>query len=995
MSAKTERNSEITFNRLCSKLDLTKENGLVDVSSDAKDEFQRYILKQAKEKLGADAKIFFLKPDMGPSIPLVYFYKLESKDSRKIAELHKLVWNMGRAPLLFVILPEVVLIYNAYEPPKMSDGQLDGQAGFIEDLKLFVEAEAEIEKLMKYRRSELVTGSYWQKHSENFKKEKRVYRTLLKNLDFMRRKLIEQGLSTDIVHSLLVRSIFIKYLEDRTDRNHYNVFPQGFFAVYLADATCFTDLLSDSSATYKLFRDLNNKFNGDIFTFEEEEENKVSTHHLKLLQRLLKGEEYLESRQMTLWPLYSFDVIPIELISNIYQQFFHYEKDKKGKKTGGTQYTPYHLVTFLMDDVLPWDGENTEIKILDPSCGSGVFLVEAYRRLISRWMQANPGKHPSISDLTDILKKNIFGVDIDRKAIQIAALSLYLTICDYLEPRYIREEVTFEPLINSHLFVSDFFEKDAPFLDEKYDLIIGNSPWESELTEPARKYIERSGKPVGDKQSSQAFLWQVAELCNPDGEICMIVSSKGLLFNRSKTNQEFRKLFLSTFNVKTIINFSALRHDLFSEAVGPGAAVIFSPDGRDYRSIFYCSPKPSYSPQDDWLLIIEPQDIAQIPKDEAIENDIIWKVAMWGNPRDYELIKRLSRLPSLGEICEKKEWIDGEGFIIGNREYEVPELSGKPYVDVRKLQRFTMNEESLPINEETQYNRHAKTKREIFQGPHLLIKQSPKAGVGLIAALLRKDAVFRHSILGIHGKESDLNQLAACCLVINTKIALYYELLTSRSWLVERDAFEKEEIMNLPMPENIDRNISYEYLQKLSKNPKADEINRIATDLYGLDESEIILIDDTIEFTLDYFRRKDKSITTKPVDEDTLRTYVDTFCNVLNNSFSSPKKVFAGTGFLGKSPLLVVSAHLEDKTKESVVKIYFQEHKLRDLLNKLEKTLINESPPGIYIRRNIRRYSGDTIYIVKPNQMRYWTKSAAFHDADETYADIMSLWGSF
>jgi len=997
MGVETDRNSEITFNRLCSKLDLTKENGLVDVSSDAKDEFQRYILKQAKEKLGADAKIFFLKPDMGPSIPLIYFYKLESRDSRKIAELHKLVWNMGRAPLLFVILPEVVLIYNAYKPPKMSDGRLDDQVGLIEDLNLFIEADTEIKKLTKYHRSELVTGSYWQKHSEKFKKEKRVYRTLLDNLDFMRRKLIEEGLSPDIVHSLLVRSIFIKYLEDRMDKEGYHAFPEGYFAKYLPGAECFADLLSNREATYSLYRDLDDKFNGDIFTFEEEKENKVRKHHLKLLQRLLKGEEYLESRQMALWPLYSFDVIPIELLSNIYQQFFHYEKDKKGKKTRGTHYTPYHLVTFLMDEVLPWDGKNTDFKVLDPSCGSGVFLVEAYRRLISRWMQANPGKHPSMSDLTDILKENIFGVDIDRKAIQIAALSLYLTICDYLEPRYIWEEVTFEPLINSHLFVSDFFEKDAPFLDEKYDLIIGNSPWESELTEPARKYIERRGKPVGDKQSSQAFLWQVAELCNLDGEICMIVSSKGLLFNRSKTNQEFRKLFLSTLNVKTIINFSALRHDLFSEAVGPGAAVIFSPDGiEDSQPIFYCSPKPSYSPQDDWLLNIEPQDIAHIPKDEAIENDIIWKVAMWGNPRDYELIKRLSRRPTLGEICEKKEWIDGEGFIIGNRKYEVPELSGKPYVDVRKLQRFTMDEESLPINEKIHYYRHAKTKREIFQGPHLLIKQSPKAGVGLIAALLRKDAVFRHSILGIHGKESDLNQLAACCLVINTKIALYYELLTSRSWLVERDAFEKEEIMNIPMPENIlNLNISYEFLKDLSKNPKADEINRIATDLYGLNESEIILIEDTIKFTLDYFRRKDKSIAVKPVDKKTLRNYVDTFCNVLNKSFSSPKKVFAGTGFLGKSPLLVVSAHLEDKTKESVVKIYFQEHKLRDVLNKLEKTLINESPPGIYIRRNLRRYSGDTISIVKPNQMRYWTKSAALHDADETYANIMSLWGSF
>ena len=459
---KRERNSEITFNRLCSKLDLTKENGLVDVSSDAKDEFQRYILKQAKEKLGADAKVFFLKPDEGPSIPFVYFYTLESKDSRKIAALHKLVWNMGRAPLLFVILPEVVLIYNAYKPPKMTDGRLDDQAGLIDDLNLFIEAE--IEKLMKYHRSELVTGSYWQKHSEKFKKEKRVYRTLLDNLDFMRRKLIDHGLSPEIVHSLLVRAIFIKYLEDRTDRNHYNVFPRGFFEKYSADATCFTDLLSDRSATYKLFRDLNNKFNGDIVTFEDEEENKVSRQHLELLQRLLKGEEYLERRQIALWPLYSFDVIPIELISNIYQQFFHYERDMNGRETGGTHYTPYHLVTFLMDYVLPWDGEHTGITILDPSCGSGVFLVEAYRRLISRWMQANPEKQPSISDLTDILKKNIFGVDISRKAIKIAALSLYLTICDYLEPRYILEEATFEPLINTHLFVSDFFEKDAPFL---------------------------------------------------------------------------------------------------------------------------------------------------------------------------------------------------------------------------------------------------------------------------------------------------------------------------------------------------------------------------------------------------------------------------------------------------------------------------------------------------------------------------------------------------
>jgi len=995
MDVEVERNGG-SFDRLCSTLDLTKENGLVEIDSDTDDEFQRYILKQAKEKLDIDA-IFFLKPEIGPSIPLIYFRKLESKeDHHKIAELHQLIWNMGQAPLLFVVLPTTVLIYNAYEPPKkLDDGRLDYQAGLIEELELYVEAETKIKKRLKYHRSELVTGSYWQKHGEQFKKEKRAYQTLLHNLDFMRVKLVEHGLLADIVHKLLNRSIFIKYLEDRKDKEGHNVFPEGYFARHLQGAKCFTDLLSDRGATYSLFRDLNDKFNGDIFIINGEEE-KTTQEHLILLRKLLKGDAYLDSGQMALWPLYSFDVIPIELISNIYQQFLHHERNNE--KTG-QYYTPCHLVTFLMDEVLPWNGDNTDLKVFDPSCGSGVFLVEAYRRLISRWMQANPGQRPSILDLTDILTKNIFGVDIDSKAIRIAALSLYLTMCDYLEPRQIWEGVKskplFKPLINNNLFESDFFEKDALFSDEKYDLIIGNPPWQSELSEPARIYTTENNKPVGDNQICQAFLWRVGELCKPDGKICMIVSSKGLLFNRSTPNREFRKQFFSSFNVKTIINFSALRHVLFSKAVAPCAAVVFSPDKTDdSQPIFYCSPKPSYSPQDDWLLVIEPHDIAHISKDEAIESDIIWKVAMWGNPRDYELIKRLSKQSNLGEICEKNGWIHGDGFITGNRKDEVPELSGKPYVAVRKLERFTMDEESLPINEETHYYRHAKTKREIFQGPHLLIKQSPTAGVGLIAAILKNDAVFRDRILGIHGKEKDLNQLALCCSVVNTKIALYYEMLTSRSWLVERDAFEKEEIMNIPMPKNLsDQNIDYEFLKDLSKNPEANEIvNELVANWFGIDETDMILINDSVDFTWDYFRRQNKSAAVEPVTEMVLGDYSDIFCKVLNNSFSSQKKVFFGTVFPGESPLQVVSVRLVDESEEAATKTQVQEHELKDVLDKLDKILIEERSPSIYIRRNLRRYSGHTISIIKPNQRRYWTKSAALRDADETYADIMSLW---
>ena len=69
--------------------------------------------------------------------------------------------------------------------------------------------------------------------------------------------------------------------------------------------------------------------------------------------------------------------------------------------------------------------------------------------------------------------------------------------------------------------------------------------------------------------------------------------------------------------------------------------------------------------------------------------------------------------------------------------------------------------------------------------------------------------------------------------------------------------------------------------------------------------------------------------------------------------------------------------------------------KLESVRNRVDEQLIEEMSPSIYVRRNLRRYSGDTTFIVKPNQMRYWTQSAALRDADETYKDIMSSMGDF
>lgn len=80
------------------------------------------------------------------------------------------------------------------------------------------------------------------------------------------------------------------------------------------------------------------------------------------LRTFILGDSELESRQLALWPFYSFDIIPIQLISSIYELFFHLSDEDDEK---GTYYTPLHLVDMVMDEVYPWEGKYEEISFLE------------------------------------------------------------------------------------------------------------------------------------------------------------------------------------------------------------------------------------------------------------------------------------------------------------------------------------------------------------------------------------------------------------------------------------------------------------------------------------------------------------------------------------------------------------------------------------------------------------------------------------------------------
>lgn len=985
-------------------LDMNFENGLVYTNTENLPTYQQLICNMVQEKLGINAIYFLRDTDGTPKIPLIYFAAMDRYDIDAIADLHRLAWNLGDAPLLFVVTPERLLIYNNYAAPRRTEnGSLDATAGLLETLEIINSLELQ-RQLLQYHRIKLETGEFWRdpQNSGRFDTRNRVDVTLMSNLRFMRHILIHNIRSrystkdladeklVAIVHALLGRSILIKYLEERTDKNGETVFPKDFFSHFKSHAKSYVDLLDNKDAAYSLFKELAHHFNGDMFPLVNREYEIISTEDLIELKTFLQGNMNYENQQLLLWPLYSFNIIPIQLISSIYELFFHLKVDDKAGRAG-TYYTPYHLVSMLVDEVLPWEGVYEKMKIMDPACGSGIFLVEAYRRLIGKWIYSNKPKRIDSVQLKNILKNCIYGVDKNGEAVRIASFSLSLVMCDYLEPRNIWKSLTFPRLLGYNLFENDFFDN-GKFEEQTYDIIIGNPPWESKLTSFAKKYIKDTKLPIGDKQIAQAFTWKAGELCSEDGTVCLLMPSKGFLFNRWPNNLAYRKSFFEKYYVSVIINYSIFRKKLFAKATAPATAVVYSPrfPGKD-TPIFYCTPKPTFTIEDRRRFLVEPVDIRRLPRD-AVENPLIWKIAMWGTPRDMELINKLeTKFYSVSEFLENNHMIYAEGLIEGGerqKKKDYPEYINWRIISTEKFNAFSLPEFEQNKVKSTRFYRGCSSRKTVFTAPHLVFKQSPKSG-RFLSAVLNYDALFVNSFVGIHGNEQLLKYLS---IVFYSRIFVYYSLMTSRKWLVERDELNVEELLSFPIPTPTNKELESAcaiYDRNSGSQPiDTKQIDDYVYALYQLRDYEIELVENAVSNIYDYFYGKGKSASVAAPSTENLEYYIDILKQVLQNSvgFQCPVSTIY---YQGQSPLVVVQVIFNNSVESTCIT---EKEETDSLLTHLDNLLLSERSGSVYIKRNVRVYNRDSIYIIKPNQSRYWSYASACNDADEIYAEIMRAW---
>ncbi|MDQ1354081.1 MAG: hypothetical protein QG657_4390, partial [Acidobacteriota bacterium] len=859
--------------------------------------YERLALEKAR-KYKADAIYFRRFENRLTSIPQVYIYDFTAKeteaDDDDIGELHRKLWNSGQTPMFFIFTRTEIKIFNCLKSPNLDPETEKITSTPMETIYLaaIIEDQLEKRKLNEFSARKLDNGSFWDtsNYRDEFQLKDSSYEKLLKYLQEVRYHIIkEKKFPKAIIDKLLVMSILLKYLEDRTDPGGNKVFPVDFFHRFSAGAQNFTDILKEKGACLRLFDYLSKHFNGEIFQWEDEKERAL-LEQTDLRPLALFSEARSETGgQRTLWPLYSFNDLPIELISNIYEEFLG-----KGNKKG-VVYTPPYLVHFLIDESMPLESPRENFKVLDPACGSGVFLVAAYQRIIDWWRIRNDWKKPGLATLKKLLKENIYGVDIESEAVRLTIFSLSLVLLDELSPKEIWESLKFDNLEQSgNLFEKNFFHLlRHGKMEAQFDLVIGNPPFKSSFDTEDAEYIEtiqqKQRPPVPDNQLALLFLEQSTFMCKEGGLLCLIVPTGPFLYNVGSL--DFRKHFLQMYNVIQILDFTPLSDILFCSANVAAAAVFARKEEPNLKTILHATFRRTKVSKEKIYFQLDHYDFHRVAYKYALNSPLIWKANLLGGGRLHGMVSRLATFRTLGNYLEEKiknnGWVVAEGFIIGNKNEiarmqvltdrveqltneEMKELNGlqKKYkkadhltgaktLPTEALTEKGIDESKIYTLKEKFFLRPREENRAIFKGPHLLIKEMADAN-SIPIAFVEDDLSFMDKIIGIHAPREDIEELKQIeNRIRGNRAYLFHPAVFSGQYMIGRaTSILKNDIDNLPYPED-----------------KSE---------FDFSEVENILMDDVLDYMLEFRRKGENSPAMAPVTQDQLLRFGETFCKLLN-----------------------------------------------------------------------------------------------------------------
>lgn len=441
------------------------------------------------------------------------------------------------------------------------------------------------------------------------------------------------------VQLIIDRIIFLRIAEDRGIETHGRL-------LRLCDGAGVYGRLID------VFHQADARYNSGLFHFENSPgqygapDTTTPRLHISdaVLTKMLRGVYRPESP-------YEFSVMPAEILGQVYEQFLGkvirltsrgavVEDKPEVKKAGGVYYTPADVVRFIVEAAVtpylsapPLQSERkvgrkvikSPLRVLDPACGSGSFLIEVYQHLLDwhlDWYLAHEpqkeakGRNPrliaigpddwrlSIAEKRRILLAHVYGVDIDPQAVEVTKLSLLLKMLegessDRLAAQMDLFETRVLPDLSPNIrcgnslvgtdiipdLSEDFapdeeilrnnpfeWEDEFPFddLDGAFDVIVGNPPyidseWMTKHWPHERRYCaERYSYASGNWDIFCAFIGKAADLLRPRGTLSMIVPNKLMT---ARYASSVRRYLLERGQVELIRDYSAV--PVFPVAVYP------------------------------------------------------------------------------------------------------------------------------------------------------------------------------------------------------------------------------------------------------------------------------------------------------------------------------------------------------------------------------------------------------------------------------------------
>ncbi|MBU1901627.1 N-6 DNA methylase, partial [Patescibacteria group bacterium] len=366
------------------------------------------------------------------------------------------------------------------------------------------------------------------------------------------------------VQRILDRLIFIRTAEDR------KIEPNVLLGISRGGrANSYKQLV-------KVFHVFDEGFNSKIFAHHYCEEWEASD---KTIAAVING--LYETRDGY---RYDFSVISADVLGGMYEQYLGYvqgrkseAKQKSTRKSQGIYYTPKYIVDYLVKETLgevlkkTKPKELAKIKVLDPACGSGSFLTAAYDKILETLTKQNP--QTSLFAKFDILKENIFGVDLDAQAIEIAQLNLLLKVLSQKTklPTLQHNISSGNSLVSGNAeklekyFGSNFREQrafnfedefQAAFEQGGFDVIIGNPPYVfargGHFDEKTKKYYYENF-PLASYQLNTYLLFvdRAFRLLKKGGYFGFIIPNTWLTID---TFLPLRKFLLEETNNLQIIN---------------------------------------------------------------------------------------------------------------------------------------------------------------------------------------------------------------------------------------------------------------------------------------------------------------------------------------------------------------------------------------------------------------------------------------------------------